>query len=543
MKDFSKDIKTNSVIRGEIEQMLYLSEKLNVPFISLSRYEIPPQIINLLPEITCRNYQIIALARFGPAFTVAMVDPLNILILDELRTLTGLEVSAVVSAPSDIMHAIDFYYISTATFEFDKDKDTGGPGIKEGEVDIETQAKEKDIDVYKLVELSQDVTIINMVNNILAEAIKKGASDIHCEAVENGLRLRCRIDGILREISLLSKDIQEEIIARIKIMSRLDITQRRLSQDGRFSIKFEGRDIDFRISVLPTHFGEKVVLRILDKGSMKLDLESLGFSSHPLGIYQRAIQLPFGMLLITGPTGSGKSTTLYSMLTRLNTYDKNIVTIEDPIEYYLSGITQIQVKPEIGLTFANCLRSVLRQSPDIIMLGEIRDTETADIAMKSALTGHLVLSTLHTNDAASSITRLIDMGVEPFLIASSLTMASAQRLCRLLCPLCKAKYILDAAEVSKRISLVVEGDKIELYKPMGCQQCNKSGYKGRVAIVEAFLIDDNIKQMILSRSSSVEIKKYAQEHQGMKTLREDGLLKALSGETSLEEVIRVSAEF
>jgi len=534
MEDFSRDLKTNGMIRGETEQMLYLSDKLNIPFISLSRYEIPPQMIKLLPESTCRNYQIIVLARFGPVLTVAMVDPLNVLILDELRTLTGLEVSSVASTSSDIMHAIDFHYIST--FELGKDMD----GLEK--VAIETLTKEKDIDVYKLTELSQDATVINTVNDILSDAIKEAASDIHCEPVENGLRIRYRIDGMLREIKLLPKDMQEAIIARIKIMSRLDITQRRLSQDGRFSIKFEGRDIDFRISVLPTHFGEKVVLRILDKGSMKLDLESLGFSEHPLGIYQRAIQSPFGMLLITGPTGSGKSTTLYSMLSRLNTFSKNIITIEDPIEYYLSGITQIQVKPEIGLTFANSLRSVLRQSPDIIMLGEIRDTETADIAMKAALTGHLVLSTLHTNDAASSITRLIDMGVETFLIASSVTMTSAQRLCRRLCPLCKAKYTLDAAEVTRKISLSLEGDKIELYRPVGCPQCNKSGYKGRVAIVEAFLVDDNMKQMILGRLPSVEIKKYAQEHQGMKTLREDGLQKALSAETSLEEVIRATAE-
>jgi type IV pilus assembly protein PilB len=464
-----------------------------------------------------------------------MADPLNILVLDQLRTLTGLEVFPVVSTPSDIMHAIDLYYMST----IDLDKEVGE--IKE--VAIEPIAKEEELDVFKLTELSQGQTIITTVNTIISEAIKQGASDIHCEPFENNLRIRYRIDGMLRESNLISKEIQEALIARLKIMSRLDITQRRLSQDGRFSINFEQRDIDFRVSVLPTHFGEKIVLRILDKGSMKLDLESLGFSANPLGVYQTAIQSPFGMLLITGPTGSGKSTSLYSMLSRLNNYDKNIVTIEDPIEYYLSGITQIQVKPEIGLSFANCLRSVLRQSPDIIMLGEIRDTETADIAMKAALTGHLVLSTLHTNDAPSSITRLMDMGIEPFLIAGSIRLASAQRLCRRLCADCKTKYTLEAAEITRRISLPVEGKQVELYKPAGCPQCNKSGYKGRVAIVEAFLVDDNIREMILSRLPSVEIKKYVQEKQGMHTLREDGLGKALSGETSLEEVLRVSAEF
>ena len=539
MEDFSIDKKTKVSGQGghgEIEQMLYYSDKLNIPFISFSHYEIPAHVVKLLPEITCRNYQIIAVACFGPAITVAMSDPLNVLVLDELRTLTGLEISPVVSTPLDIMHAIDLYYMPTA--ELDEEV----AELKEAA--IEGLIEKEELDVFKLTELSQEATVINTVNATLSEAIKHFASDIHCEPVENGLRIRYRIDGVLREVNLFPSDMQEAFIARLKIMSRLDITQRRLSQDGRFSINFEGRDIDFRVSVLPTHFGEKIVLRILDKGSMKLDLESLGFSPQPLEIYQTAIKSPFGMLLITGPTGSGKSTTLYSMLTRLNTFDKNIVTIEDPIEYYLSGITQIQVKPDIGLNFANCLRSVLRQSPDIIMLGEIRDTETADIAMKSALTGHLVLSTLHTNDAPTSITRLMDMGIEPFLISGSLRMVSAQRLCRRLCHQCKAKYTLEAGEVAKRISLPFAGDgKVEFYKAAGCLGCNKSGYRGRVAIVEGFLIDDSIREKILNRRPSVEIKKYAQEKQGMKTLREDGLLKALSGETSLEEVIRVSAEF
>lgn len=529
MKDTKK---FKGFTHGEIEHMLYFSDRLNIPFISLSRYEIPTQIVRILPESMCRNYQIIAVARFGPAITVAVGDPLNVLVIDEVRSLTGLEVSCVVSTPSEIMNALDLYYMPLTDL-----------GKEIEELAIEAGPKKEEVDVYKLTELSQDETITGIVNDILSVAIRQGASDIHNEPVENGLRIRYRIDGVLGETNLLSKEMQEAYIARIKVMSRLDITQRRLSQDGRFSINFEDRDIDFRVSVLPTHFGEKIVLRILDKGSMKLDLESLGFSVHPLGVYQTAIQSPFGMLLITGPTGSGKSTSLYSMLSRLNSYDKNIVTIEDPIEYYLSGITQIQVKTEIDLTFANCLRAVLRQSPDIIMLGEIRDTETADIAMKAALTGHLVLSTLHTNDATSSIIRLMDMGIEPFLIAGSLRMASAQRLCRRLCSQCKEKYTLDADEVSRKLSLPVEAERMEFYKPVGCEVCNKSGYKGRVAIVEAFLVDDEARQMVLSRTPSVEIKKYLQEKQGMKTLREDGFLKALSGETSLEEVIRVSAEF
>jgi type IV pilus assembly protein PilB len=546
------------VKKSEIDEMLVLSERLDIPFITLSHYEIPPQIVGLVPERICRGFKAIPLCQIGPAITIAVADPLNVLMLDELRLVTGLEVHPVISTASEIMNAIQVYYSNTAGeitetsgAEAEEVQATEEQGVEISQeeldairqIELETEEKKEEADIHELTFLVETAPVVNTVNEVISKALKEAASDIHIEPFEDTLRIRYRVDGMLSEAHKLSKELQEGFIARLKIMSKLDITQRRLPQDGRFTTNFENRTIDFRVSVLPTNFGEKIVLRILDKGSMKLDLQSLGFSPYAFRVYQEAIQHPFGMVLITGPTGSGKSTTLYSMLSKLNTLDKNIVTIEDPIEYNLQGVTQIQIKPEIGLTFANALRSVLRQSPDIIMLGEIRDSETADIAMKASLTGHLVLSTLHTNDATSSIPRLMDMGIESFLISGSIIMASAQRLARKLCPQCKAKFVLSKDELARKIGLPVEQERCELYKPVGCSQCNKTGYSGRIAVAEALVVDEKVKQMIINRVASQDIKKYALESQGMKSLREDGLAKALAGETSLEEVIRVTAEF
>jgi len=532
----------NVVLQEELQQMLSLSERLDIPFLRLSRYDIPDEAIKILNSETLSpktalNYKIIPVAKFGPVLTVAMSDPLNVVILDELRTLLTMEITPIVSMPSEIIEAIEIY--STVTLRTEEIKFQGEKGLQPG-ITKEGKGQEEEVDVYKLAEISAQQEIIKTVNNFLLAAINSKASDIHIESFEEHLRLRYRIDGTLRQVNTFPKDKRDPIFARIKIMSGLDITQRRIPQDGRFSINLEDRGIDFRVSFLPTYFGEKAVLRILDKQAMKLDLASLGFSTHSFEVYNQAIASPFGLILITGPTGSGKSTTLYSMLSKLNTLEKNIVTIEDPIEYYLQGITQIQIKPEIGLTFAHCLRSVLRQSPDIIMVGEIRDIETADIAMKSALTGHLVLTTLHTNDALSSISRLLDMGIEPFLISGSLRMVSAQRLCRRLCSSCREKHIINK-ETLRKHSMDIKEDQITVWKATGCKSCSNLGYKGRVAIVEAFLIDDALKDMIIKRNSILEIKEYT-ESQGMKNLREDGLQKALAGETSLEEVLRVTEE-
>lgn len=522
--------------------MLHLSDNLNIPFMRLSRYEIPKEVgkiltSGLIPAKVALNHKVIPVAKFGPVVTVAMADPLNVLVVDELRALLKMEVMPVVAMPSEIQEAVEL--LSGPDFKFEEIRLEEKKDIV-FERGIGTEPTEEEVDVYKLTEISSQESVVNTVNGFIAEAIRARASDIHFEPYEEHLRLRYRIDGALREIKTFPKDMQDAFFARIKIMSKLDITQRRIPQDGRFSINFEQRDIDFRVSILPTYFGEKAVLRILDKEAMKLDLASLGFSEYAFKIYNEAAVSPFGLILITGPTGSGKSTTLYSMLSKINSADKNIVTIEDPIEYYLKGISQIQIKPEIGLTFAYCLRAVLRQSPDIIMVGEIRDIETADIAMKAALTGHLVLSTLHTNDALSSISRLLDMGIEPFLISGSLRMVSAQRLCRKLCPNCKEKHIV-AKESLKKYLITTDKNEVELYRAKGCDNCFKTGYKGRVAIVEAFLFDDAIKEMIINRKSLDEIKEYAKGC-GMISLLEDGFQKALTGEISLEEVLRVAAE-
>lgn len=531
-----------TILPEELQQMFSLSERLNIPFIRFSHYDIPKEAIlvlskELMSAKIAFNHKVIPIAKFGPVVTMAMADPLNVLVLDELRALLNMEIIPVVGMASEILEAIEIYStIDQGTEEIKLEQLKGDvlehPVLKE---------EKEEVDVYKLTEISSRETIIKTINDFISDAINLKASDIHVETYEEHIRLRYRIDGTLREINTLSKDMQDALFARIKIMSRLDITQRKIPQDGRLSINFEEREIDFRVSILPTNFGEKVVLRILDKQAIRLDLASLGFSPYAFQIYDEAIVSPFGLILITGPTGSGKSTTLYSMLSKINTLDKNIVTIEDPIEYYLKGITQIQIKPEIGLSFAHCLRSVLRQSPDIIMVGEIRDIETADIAMKAALTGHLVLTTLHTNDALSSINRLLDMGIEPFLIAGSLKMVSAQRLCRRLCPVCKEESHINREALSK-FSLDIQGDEIKLWRPKGCESCNNTGYKGRVAIVEAFLVDDKLKDMVLKRSSLLEIKEY-ERNCGMKSLKEDAFQKVLAGETSLEELVRVTGKF
>ncbi|MCG2712626.1 MAG: GspE/PulE family protein [Candidatus Omnitrophica bacterium] len=521
--------------RGDIEQVADFSLKLGKPFITISNYKIPEDVIALITEKNCRNYQLIPISKIGQMLTIAMADPLDVLTLDNLAIiLSDYEIHPVISSAAEITNAVDLYYsLSGKSMDFDKELIP--------EIELESITKAEEFNIRKVAELSKDTTIVNAANSILNEALECMASDIHIEPYENNIRLRYRIDGVLHDIKSFSKDIQDALTARFKIMSRLDITQRRLPQDGRFGLKFKSRDVDFRVSILPINFGEKIVIRILDKGNLKFELEKLGFSGKSLNTLAKAINIPYGAILITGPTGSGKSTTLYAILSRFNVMEKSIVTIENPIEYHLRGITQIQTKPEIGLGFAQCLRSVLRQSPDILMVGEIRDLETADIAMKAALTGHLVLSTLHTNDAPSAITRLVDMAVEPFLVASSVIMVAAQRLCRCLCPDCKQEYEIEKTEL-KKFFIDVQSEKVALYKSVGCDKCSKSGYKGRIAVIEAFIVDDEIKQMILNRVSDVEIKRYLTS-QGMESLREDAFKKALSGITSLEEVIRATAEF
>lgn len=465
--------------------------------------------------------------------SVAMADPLNIFALDDIKALTLAEVQTMITTSDDILAAIEKYYgakMQDMADIVEKAKKT---------VDIQTVGEAEISDVSELTRASEEAPVIKLVDVIINEALKNRASDIHLEPYIDRVRIRYRIDGALREFFTLPKKVQNAVITRIKIMSNLDITQRRVPQDGRFKVRTEGKEIDFRVSVLPTSFGGKIVLRALDKANLSIGLDKLGFLPKPLAAFKEAIAKPYGMILLTGPTGCGKSTTLYSILNQLNTTDRNIVTIEDPVEYQVERITQIPTNPEIGLTFASGLRSVLRQSPDIIMVGEIRDGETADIAIKAALTGELVLSTLHTNDAASAITRLMDMGVEPFLIASSVILIAAQRLCRQVCPNCKQPYEVPQATLDKVGVKVAKGTKF--YRGKGCPTCNQTGYYGRMGTLETLVIDDAIREMIVKGASSSQIKDYACS-KGMSTLRENGLEKFIQGQTTLEEILRMTAE-
>ncbi|MDD5595238.1 MAG: GspE/PulE family protein [Candidatus Omnitrophica bacterium] len=523
---------------SEDELLSLLSNQLFIPTLHLSKYKFDPQIVNLIPERIAKQYNIIPLSRIGNTLTVAMSDPLNIFALDDLKTLTGCNIDTVLSAETEILRTIDIqYHQETKDIQTILDESSSvqeAADEKEGEL----PAKPDEIELSSAVKESEKPPIIKIVELMLTQALKKRASDIHIEPEDDCLRVRYRIDGSLHDILKLPKKNQNAVLARVKIVSNLDITESRLPQDGRFKVKFENKEVDFRVSALPTTFGQKFVLRVLDKSNLSIGLEQLGFSDTPKAVFKEAVAKPFGMILVTGPTGSGKSTTLYSVLNQLNTPERNIITIEDPVEYQIEGITQLQVRPDIGLDFASGLRSLLRQSPDVILIGEIRDSETADIAVKAALTGQVVLSTLHTNDAISSITRLIDMGVEPFLVASSLIMLCAQRLARKMCLKCR-KPVEVKADFLEKIGFK---EKVKFYTSEGCSYCNNTGFYGRVAILEVIMIDDQIRELIMRRKSLDEIKKYAVEKRGMKTLRDDAFLKVKEGVTSLDEALRITTE-
>lgn len=520
--------------------MVALSQEFNIPPIDLAKYKIDPEVIRLIPEQFARHYTIMPISKIANHLTIAIADPLNVFAIDDIKTMTRFEVDMVIATENDIKYAIENYYKSrdqqqevTKILEETKEQE---------ELEI---VQEEKMDLDKIAEESQQTSIIKVVDLILAEAVKRRASDIHIEPQEDCLKIRYRIDGRLQETFSLPKRNQNAILARVKIMSHLDITESRLPQDGRFKIKHDQKEIDFRVSVLPVTYGGKVVLRALDKANLSIGLDRLGFLPGPLAAFKEALEKPYGMILVTGPTGSGKSTTLYSIVNQLNTLERAIITIEDPVEYQIEGITQIQVNPDIGLTFANGLRSLLRQCPDIIMIGEIRDFETADIAVKASLTGVLVLSTLHTNDAASAITRLTDMGVEPFLIASSVILLAAQRLCRRICPNCKKAVKIPEAVLERMgidlKKLLKEKKDMAFYKGKGCKRCGDTGYYGRMGTLEALMIDDKIRDMTLARKGSNEIKAYAISR-GMKTLRDNVLQKAIMGMTNLEEVLRITSD-
>jgi len=515
--------------------MMTLSEHLGIPPINLSRMTIPPEVASLISKQLAMFYQVVPISKIGNTLTVAMADPLNVFALDDLRLMTGMEIQPVISNPRDVQEKLDEIYSEKHGLESIL-KDTALP-----DVEI-TRAKsdEQEIDVEQLLEATGDTSVIQVVNIILVQAIQEGASDIHIEPFEKEMRVRYRIDGILYERTSPPKNMHPAIVSRIKIVSNLDIAERRRPQDGRFRIKLKGRDVDFRVSVLPTAHGEKAVLRILDKSASARRLDQLGFDEKALENFRQTIRAPYGMVLVTGPTGSGKTTTLYAALSEINKPDINIITVEDPIEYQIMGISQVQVNPEIDLTFATGLRSILRQDPDVVLVGEIRDQETADIAIKSALTGHLVFSTLHTNNAPGSITRLDDMGVEPFLISSSLLTVLAQRLVRRICENCKKPIEIDVATLERCQYTSISSTPDTFCHGPGCHRCAGSGYKGRMSVIELLEINDDLRALVVKRAPATEIKRVGINN-GMQTLRMNALRKAAQGLTTLEEVLRETA--
>src|ERR1700757_2053996 len=516
-----------------------LSRQYGVPSINLKYYEIDPNVIKLIPQDTALRYQVVPLSRVGSVLTIAMTDPTNVFAMDDIKFMTGFNVEPVVASESAIGEAIGrFYGGGNASHEelTNLMKDL----LVEDE-ELELAADEAEMDAASLEKAAEEAPIIKLVNLILTDSVKRGASDIHMEPYETELRVRFRIDGMLQTVMTPPLKVKDAITSRMKIMAKLDIAEKRLPQDGRIMIKYKAdgkkKELDFRVSTVPTLYGEKIVLRLLDKENLRLDMTKLGFEQESLTKFKRNIAKPYGMVLVTGPTGSGKTNTLYSALQSLNTVDTNIMTAEDPVEFNLMGINQVQMKEQIGLNFAAALRSFLRQDPNIVLVGEIRDFETAEIAIKAALTGHLVLSTLHTNGAPETITRLMNMGIEPFLVATSVHLICAQRLVRRICKDCTEvvevppQTLIDAGFTPEEVKTV------KIQKGKGCGVCNNTGYKGRCGLYEVMEVDDEIRELVLVGASAVELKKKAIER-GMITLRRSGLIKVAAGMTTLEEVAR-----
>jgi type IV pilus assembly protein PilB len=510
----------------------FISSSLSVPKVELTNYLIDPKIAELIPEDLARKYELIPVFKIGKRLTCAMVDPWNVFALDEVRMKTGLTIEPAVAEEGEIKRALGEYYGTKGSIE-DVISSINNEETAALKATQETQ------DARELENVAEEPVVVKLVNLILLKAIQEGASDIHIEPEEDRLKTRIRVDGILHQITSPPKHLQSAVISRLKIMSDLNIAERRIPQDGRFNVKMEGKDVDVRVSCVPTIYGENVVLRLLDISSALLGLEDIGFSARTFKEFEKIILRPYGIILVTGPTGSGKTTTLYASLDKINTVDKKIITIEDPVEYRLAGIRQIQVNNKVNLTFANGLRSMLRQDPDIMMVGEIRDFETAEIAIQAALTGHLVFSTLHTNDAPSAVTRLVDMGTEPFLVSASVVAILAQRLLRKICPDCKEKYT-PPSDVLKDLKLS-GGSGITFYRGKGCPKCIQTGYKGRLGIYELLTVDDKMRSLITSKVPLEEIRKQARSS-NMATLMDDGIEKIKKGVTTVEEVLRVTRE-
>jgi type IV pilus assembly protein PilB len=571
-------VSLNFVKDEEITSLL--SRQYGVPSINLDHFEVDPAIIKIIPAETARKYQVLPLSRSGATLTIAMADPTNVFAMDDIKFMTGYNVEPVVASESALEDSIEKYYGSTRSLELRRDTAPAagfgvpgsGPSLKEAmegptlsvddmaaigglseidldsmsdaEADVETVKSEDDeIDLGNLAKSADAAPVIKLTNVLLVDSLKRGASDIHIEPYEKEFRVRFRIDGVLYNVMALPLKLRDPLISRVKIMAKLDIAEKRLPQDGRIKIKMKvedrSRDLDFRVSVLPTLWGEKIVMRLLDKTKLMLDMTKLGFEPHSLDRFKNAIAKPYGIVLVTGPTGSGKTNTLYSAIASLNKPDTNIMTAEDPVEFNLPGINQVQIRDNIGLNFAAALRSFLRQDPNIILVGEIRDYETAEIAVKAALTGHLVLSTLHTNDAPSTVSRMVNMGIEPFLVGTAVNLIQAQRLVRRVCARCKVDVTSEVP--SKTLSDIGftpdEAKEMRVMKGKGCPTCNGTGYKGRVGLYEVMEITEGIRDLIMVGATAVEIKRKALD-EGMLTLRQSGLEKIKNGVTTVEEVLR-----
>jgi type IV pilus assembly protein PilB len=518
------------------EQLIgFLSRQYGIPSITLSQLDIDADVLKLVPDTIAKKYEVLPIKRQGTQLTLAMADPTNVFALDDIAFMTNLQVTPVVASQAAIRKAIDRNY---AQNEEVTDALTALSN-EIGNIEVVEDDTPSKVDVFELKESADEAPVVKLVNMVLVDAIRKGASDIHWEPYEKVFRIRFRIDGVLHEMLAPPKRLESAILSRMKIMSNLDIAERRMPQDGRIKLRYNTREIDFRVSILPTIFGEKAVLRILDKDALQLDLTKLGFDPWSLENFNKAIKQPYGMVLITGPTGSGKTTTLYSAIHTINSPEHNIMTAEDPVEYNLKGVNQVQVDESVGRTFAAALRSFLRQDPDVILVGETRDLETAQISIRAALTGHLVFSTLHTNDCASTIARLVDMGIPPFLIASALLLILAQRLGRKVCKDCKEPYDADEESLAPYGHVPTGLGKTQFYKGKGCQVCNFTGMKGRVAIYEVMPMSQELRDAILKSAPTEELREIAQA-QGMKTLRQSGLLKVIEGTTTVDEVLRVT---
>ncbi|MBI5469400.1 MAG: Flp pilus assembly complex ATPase component TadA [Deltaproteobacteria bacterium] len=506
-----------------------LADQYQLPYVMLSRAIPDPQVIKLVPEATARRYMVIPVSKEGDELRLAMLDPLNVFAVDELKKITNCNIVPLVATETEVMKALDQYYgMGSSLADMVRKVQASGLELLKGEEDAPD----------KLERIAGETSIVQMVNLVISKAVMDGASDIHIEPDEDTLRVRVRVDGVLHESANLPLKLHPAVLSRVKILGELDIAEKRLPQDGRFIIKVGSRDIDIRVSTLPTIFGEKAVMRLLDKGNMILDIEHLTPLPDVLDVLKKVIKRPFGMALLTGPTGSGKTTTAYTLLSLVNTIDKNLVTVEDPVEYHIKRINQVQVNTKVGVTFAGALRHILRQDPDIVMIGEIRDRETAEIAIHAALTGHLVISTIHTNDSIGTIARLLDMGIEPYLISSAVTCIVGQRLVRRICASCSTAYEADPRMISD-LGVRFTGKAPQFYRGAGCPACKGAGLKGRIGIFEVLLLDDELRSLILAKAGNNEMLEAARK-KGFKNLRVQGIRAVIGGHTTVEEVLQAT---